>query len=220
LDGRANLWSTNADHELGHNLGLPHAHNTSASGCGGSPDPGEYCDSLDPMGMDSAYLWDGSAYPIAGPTPVNIQVTVGAGYGGVSRIKLGWIPTARQQNFQRVATPTTETVDLAALDRPEAAGALVATVQTTSDENDYYVIELRTKAGRWDKALATDGVAVRHQMINPSYPTKGYVGYLAVTATRPLGLFLAGDSIVLGGVTVNVVSLDAANGRARVTITH
>ncbi len=229
LDGRSNPWAPEVPHELGHNMGLNHAYTTSSAGCGGSPDPGEYCDTLDPMGMDSVYLWDASAYPIAGPTPINIFVRVAAGYGGFNRLQLGWIPSARQQTIQ-FGAGMRNSVDLAALDRPESTGTLAAIVhvQTTADPNDFYVIDFRTASGRWDKALASDGVSARRVKFDTADPSKGYRAYLAVSAARPDGLFHVGDSIPLDGpyeggtavvLTVRVVSIDAANGHAQVMLT-
>src|SRR5262249_43555252 len=102
-------------------------------------------------------------------------------------------------------------------------------IPTNIDPNEYYVIDFRTRSGRWDTALPSDGISVRHVRVDPPFPGKGYMAYLIVTDARPSGLFPAGYSMPGEGLyegSANVVmhvqvgSLDAANRHAQVMLTE
>jgi hypothetical protein len=135
-------------HEMGHCLGLDHAH------CAGVVDPApnwDYCDTWDIMGAPGfAFYNSASKFSWSGP---------GLNAGNLSR--LGWIRDDRIYTARGSRTRG-ETITLAALSRPEAKGYLMARIVTP---DRIFVIEYRQR-DRWDRGLADDAVVV-HELRSP-----------------------------------------------------
>jgi hypothetical protein len=206
VSGWQATWTGGPVHEMGHTLGLLHAHGDQSNDpywCGGGP---EYCDDYDSMGYvyGMAYTFGTADWKDGGN-----GLSVTTAYDGVSRLVLGWVPTARQYNMVSTQSGMTWSFPLTALERPESVGYLVGTLQLSTDPQDRYVIEFRTKAGRWDKGIPRDGVLIHHMI--------GADGYLQ-SVDHPD--FQPGESFSPApGVTITVNWFDAAAGVGWITVT-
>jgi hypothetical protein len=131
-------------------VGPRHSQSNNLYWCGGDP---EYCDDYNSIGCmyGMAYV-DRTDFKNGGNS-----LFVTPAYDGVSRLVLGWVPAVRQYNMVRDGSGTTWSFQMAELERPESPGVLVATIQPSMDSQDTYVIEFRTKSGRWDLGFRAMG---------------------------------------------------------------
>jgi hypothetical protein len=145
-------------HESGHSFGLNHSRTISPT----TTDQPDYGDKYDIM----------SCYDCYGTVPTY----QGAGGPGLNAIQLtlaGWLPAGRALAVNN-ETCTQQTVQMAALNHPEASGPLEARIPaavaikkvstqgvvTVSTTSDYYSVELRSKSG-WDGGIPQDTFLVR-----------------------------------------------------------
>lgn len=193
-------------HEMGHALGLPHAHGdaTSRPYCSGSPGDGEYCDAFDTMG-------DGYTYPF------NTEYgRTAAGFNAIHRTKLAALPSSRVQTLVPESTRRLTTVTVAGLNRPEANAPLEVRVGIVGQPiaTRYLSVELRQNAS-WDRSFPQDGVLVRELRDNGR-------GYLLTSLGGPLRVAGGGYSGTHGGrlISVAVRRIDRAAGTATLDITY
>jgi hypothetical protein len=202
-DGRRALldpgaWNvTFAGHEMLHGYGLPHSF--------GSPDsPTDpdivYGDAWDIMSAMLVYSYEGPVFSVSGPE-LNTHY----------KQRLGWWNANRVVSFTAGARRST-TVTLAAVNKPEANGSLMARVNLPGWFPPYhYTVEFRSKSG-WDAAIPADAVTV-HRIQNDQ------------TTLMRQGQgpdFTAGESFqdIGNGIRVTVNSINAAAGTATVTIDY
>jgi len=136
-----------SQHETGHTFGLVHSRTVSDN-----PTQADYGDSYDVMSCAGCY----------GTSAYSYQGAAGPGLNAVQLANAGWLPAGRVLTFNPSGC-TQQTVQMAALNHPEAAGPLEARIPAavpinktlTSTTSDYYSIELRSKSG-WDSGIPDD----------------------------------------------------------------
>lgn len=144
-------------HETGHSFGIDHSRTLTQQ-----PGNSDYGDSWDVM----------SCFQCKGTTSKwGINIFGGGGHGpGLNAVQLdtaGWIPAEREVRDFDNRSCGQRTVELAALNHPEASKYLEARIPAAvpinkpvgpvSTTGDYYTVELRGKSG-WDAALDQDVV--------------------------------------------------------------
>jgi len=155
----------------------------------------------------------------------------GLGGPGLNAVQLdtaGWLPADRAFTFSH-NTCTQQTVQLAALNHPEASGHLQARIpaavpivkQFTSTTSDYYSVELRSKSG-WDTGIPTDTFLV-HLKGQDSY-SYWVDAAGALTAGRQFvdtehNTYIAVNSITATPATTGVVTLGSCKINTRLTYT-
>jgi len=151
---------------------------------------------------------------------------VRASYSAGNRISLGYVPARRIRDLvpDPAGTRRTETLTLAALDRPEVAAPLViripsgkrligcAAPNTCSVTGTFYTVEFRQVRG-WDRAIPRDGVLVHHVGVSNGTAQSSLM-------TQPEPDLQPGSRYQDAAVTVRVDAVDAANSVATVTITY
>jgi hypothetical protein len=193
---------TTIAHEMLHVYGLGHSwDDTDNQRCGSwCAQPGEYQDGWDIMSNPGWYTFTGFNNGNSGPE-LNAAFKSG----------LAWLPSSRVHTLTPVSgTRKSATVRLAALNRPEADGALMVRINAFADTSRYYTVELRQKSG-WDRGIPGDAVLV-HTLQADGETT------LETTATDRS--FTAGETYSDSKVTVKVDRMDAAHSTATVTITY
>ncbi len=100
-------------------------------------------------------------------SPYGLNSAQGAGPGSnvVQRDTAGWVAANRKTELDNGGSCTQKTVQLAALNHPEANGFLMAKIPasifiqkiSTSTTTDYYAVEFREKSG-WDAGIPGDTV--------------------------------------------------------------
>jgi hypothetical protein len=135
-------------HETGHAFGLNHSRRVSQI-----PDQDDYGDRYDVM----------SCLGCEGTTKNSYQGEGGPGLNAVQLATAGWLRDDRVLRDFTTDACTQRTVQMAALNHPEASGYLQARIPaavpikkiSTSTTSDYYSIELRSKSG-WDEGIPAD----------------------------------------------------------------
>ncbi|MBK9029849.1 MAG: FG-GAP repeat protein [Myxococcales bacterium] len=191
--------STYLAHEVAHALGwATHSHDDTLRTM---PDagPGEYRDSWDIM---SAMLVRSFTTPLgymAGPEMNAPQRTIG-----------NFIPAQRVVRLTPAAAIQTARVSVAAINRPEANGALM--VRIGADDNNYYAIEYRTATG-FDRGFARDTVLVHRYSERTSY---------LITTAGAERLPGSSMTVMVGGraVTIRVNSFAADGATADVSVDY
>jgi hypothetical protein len=153
----------------------------------------------------------------------------GPGLDAGNRIALGLLPAGRVRLLTPASARQTTSLDITALDRPEAgaspegamqairipiaAGALpeCVTGNTCGTTGNYYTVELREPRG-WDRSFDRSAVEI-HKVALTNDSTQTFL------QTQP-SEYLAGSTYQDANITVRVDSLDAARGVARVTVTY
>lgn len=164
----------------------------------------EYGDRWDVMSAGNVPQFTGPR--IAGSNGVQSGPELNAPY----KLRIGYLPSTRVLTLNPDGR-STSTVSLAALNRPEANGALVVKIPVLGDPdpNHYYAIEFRQRWG-WDAGIPQDTVLI-HEVRNG-------ISYLQTIQGGPQ--FLQ-NSVYRGPnfiITVNEVN--AAEGTATVTVTY
>lgn len=172
-----------AAHEMGHCYGLSHAH------CAGKSE--EYCDPWDIMGAGYSYKDPAVRYAPLGP-----------GLDAPHLCELGWMPESRIWTWTPRRVTVGDTIQLAALNRPDIKGYLMARL-VMPDRTITVEFRRRTK---WDRGLPGDAVVV-HEI------RSGGESFL-------LGDYSAGQRWAdLGkGVTVLVNKIDSTASIATISI--
>ena len=141
---------TFAAHEMGHGYGLEHSWSA-------NPDT-EYGDPWDIMSAMSVYRFQA----IYGRDDDLYRRSAGPGLDAPNLDKLGWMPANRVLTWDG----TSETVTIAALNRPLVAGYLMVKVPfDAANPNHYYTIEFRRKTD-WDQAIPQDTVLIHEVRTN------------------------------------------------------
>ncbi|MBI3950446.1 MAG: hypothetical protein HY314_08340 [Acidobacteria bacterium] len=190
-----------AAHEMGHGYGLDHSFDDSGVvyDPGSDGRPGAYGDGWDIM---SAMTFAGSNPTFAGRFGAS-----GPGLNAPNLDKLGWLAANRVVTWDGPS----QTINLAALNHPEASGYLMAKVPfDAANPNHYYTVEFRRQTG-WDKGIPQDTVLI-HEV-------------------RPDGLFyliranggperLPGQTFhdVTNNVAITVLNMDSTSSTATVNI--
>jgi hypothetical protein len=134
-------------HEMGHEFGLDHSFGESPAACAsGDARPGAYCDMFDIMSAMNVHSFTDAQGRRSGPT-----------LNAMSRERLGWLAGSRVRAALSQPGATSETIVLAALNRPDAHGALMATFEAPSRDaaqvpDSTYTVELKEPTG-WDRAF-------------------------------------------------------------------
>lgn len=193
-------------HEIFHTRGLPHAFDTSGRKNASWAYEGQYYDEYDPMGGKSLLTGTG---PLGKRTPHT---------NAFFKTKLGVLPSTRIRTISPGPAATKAVVKVAALERPEANGPLSLIVDLPGEEQ--LAVEFRDNWG-WDAGFPRPTVLVRTLKPTPKpsdtgHPIRGIVPYLPRDAPGPE--LLAGESFSAGNVTIKVLSIDTASGRAHVEV--
>jgi hypothetical protein len=180
-------------HEMLHAFGLDHAHDDSGNTCAG----GNYCDTSDIMGnFNPTWFVNAAGYRI------------GPGLNAMNLDRLGVVPPARIVELAAPTSSQSRTVTLAAIERPEANGALYVKVRTSSTR--YFTIALRHNVN-YDR-LVPLGVQI-HEMD----PASSLVTTLHTFPTKTL---LPGHTGFAGGYFVTVNAFDPVKKTATITLAH
>jgi hypothetical protein len=173
-------------HEMGHCYGLSHAH------CAGKPE--DYCDPWDIMGAGYSYKDSATRFGPVGPGPDAPHL-----------YKLGWMPESRIFTWTPRRVTLGDTIPLAALNRPDVKGYLMARLVTA---DRMITVEFRQRT-RWDRGLPGNAVVIHELRGDPA-------------TARPLllGDYQAGQRWVDfdKGLSVTIKSLDSASATATITI--
>jgi hypothetical protein len=173
---------------------------------------------------------DSACYSPATGTWATVNAPSGPGLDAGNRIALGLLPAGRVRLLRPARAEQTATVQLTALDRPEASATAQGAVQairipiaagavpecvpgnTCSTTGNYYTIELREPRG-WDRAFTRPAVFV-HKVTTTNGSAQ------TILKTQPRSEWLAGTTYRDGDLTVRVDALDAARGVATVSVTY
>ena len=184
-------------HEVGHGLGFSHSFSDNATNA-------EYDDPWDMM----------SAYNVfADPRPGARFGNAGPGFDAAHVDEMGWLPRSRILTFGADGQAR-QSLTLAALNHPEAPGALIARIPfDPADPFHYYTAEFR-KADGFDGGLPASIVMIHEVKLDPSQGV--YHTYLlrqnAAPGRPPV------QSLNANGVTLTVDSIDEGHNQAHVTI--
>jgi hypothetical protein len=194
-------------HEMGHGFGWGHSFDDSGRVMVSQPpwfsQPGEYYD-----------LWD----IMSGLYELSFQSSITNTFFGPElvaplRRQMSFIPSQRIKTLTPGSTPKTATIDIAALERPEANGYLMATIGSST--TNYVSIEFRQRTG-YDRNIDADAVLV-HRVINGApYLLTGGGSSPTIQGTE----LTAGEIRTLNEGKVTVVSIDSSSGVATVKIDY
>lgn len=217
-------------HEMGHVYGL----NDSADDRGTW-----YGDPYDVMSAMNVYCFGGSAAlasadnACASPSGGGVAVSntaAGPGFNAGNRIAAGLLPSGRVRLLTPGSSTQTVSVDVTALDRPEASATAGGAVQairipipsgalsecvpgnTCNTTGNYYTVELREPRA-WDRSFTGTTVFV-HKVGVTNGMTQTYL------KTSPVTQFSAGSTYQDTNVTIRVNSISTARGVANVSITY
>jgi hypothetical protein len=190
---------TQSGHEMGHSLGLSHAH---AQDWNGTYD--EYGDGWDIMGGNQQ-----------GFSSSNF-VKVGPGIDAPHRHQLGWIEPSRLYTYLGGGA---QQIQLTAINHPENSGYRMARVLFGEDAQHDYTVELRTPTD-WDQGLGNPPPSQAVVIHEVRYGTESVLRLKDSTH----GQFEPGDAFTENGVTIHVDSFVNASTpsllQAYVTITR
>jgi len=195
---------TFAGHEMGHNyIGVNHSFDdTQTVYCPGYK-PGEYGDGWDIM---SAMTFGGS-----NPTVTGLFGASGPGLNAPNLDRLGWLVANRVSTWDY----TSETLTLAALNRPLATGYLMAKVPIdAANPNHYYTVEFRRKID-WDEGIPRD-TALIHE-IRADGISVG-LSYLIRANGGPERLQDQTFRDINNNVAITVLGMDAPSSTATINI--
>jgi hypothetical protein len=139
-------------HEMGHGFGLDHSFGESPTPCAsGDGRPGAYCDMFDIMSAMNVHSFQDALNRRSGPS-----------LNALSRARMGWLPNERV--WSSAAPMRAESVTLAALNRADVPGCLMATFSAPSRDPSQatastYVVEFKDAAG-WDQGFINDHVLI------------------------------------------------------------
>jgi hypothetical protein len=126
------------------------------------------------------------------------------------KIRLGYFPSGRTVVIGAGLTPRTQQVTLAAINRPEANGALMVRLPISGDKTGaYYAVEFRQTSG-WDAGIGGDTVLIHKYQFGRTQ--------LQMTSGGPA--FKPGMKFSAGRLTIAIDAIDAKESTARVTITY
>lgn len=267
---------TGSVHENLHAYGLAHPHtDVVMPWCGGSV---EYCDIWDPMGGSQMFTvsedgkgdkclmclstfgeakhepgvnmadFPNDTYTPAAGGPIADPLEINAGH----RLYLNSIPAPRIVTLtpsQSVKGQVTETITLAALEKPEAVGALVikilacapsSTNYICGDPNHFYTVEYRQKTG-WDAAPGLKPGILIHEVFTNGVtyqpgkpPPTDCCWWSTILKTPPaastLGVWPSIKSVPLtdtqsngypeSSVTITVNKINTDESNASITVTY
>ncbi|NEI19782.1 hypothetical protein GUK30_10190 [Rhizobium leguminosarum] len=189
-------------HETGHLFGLAHSYDQSTRKRATWSAPGEYWDKYDIMSAMNVFHFDHPRFQQSGPLLCAPNLD-----------RMGWLPRSRVWT-EDVHGSFSECVDLVPLGHPEIPGYLAAQIGSLW-------IELRVP-DRWDAGLPSRASVLIHTMmgsnakIMASDKTHWTEDWQAGQIFGPPPLEMA----IAGGTRVEIASIDSANMRARVCITH
>jgi hypothetical protein len=182
-------------HEISHGFGLDHSHSDNSS----RPNAGEYGDPYDGM----------SYIGVLGRATTNFG-NGGPGFNAFHLDRMGWLGRSEVRVFGADGVASA-TVTLTALYRSGFGGTrLVRIPYDPADLNRYFTVELRMATG-WDSGFGSPIVLIHES--RPHTPGN-YRGFLQ----RDIMDGPPSQSLSRNGVTIRVLSVDAANGTAQVSI--
>jgi hypothetical protein len=185
-------------HEMSHGLGLQHSHSDQVSTpCGGALT--EYHDGFDVMSWACGTISKWTPFGFGGP-----------GLNAFHLDRMGWLSRGEIMTFGTDGQ-TSRTVTLTALYRSGFGGTRIVRIPyDPNDLNAYFTVELRMPIG-WDSGFQNPVVLIHDSRVFANE----HRSFLQRASTDgPLAQSFSRD-----GVTINVVSVDAANGLAQVSIT-
>jgi hypothetical protein len=210
-------------HEMSHLYGL----NDSADDAGNwYGDPHDVMSAMNVLCFGGNLLFDSAD---AGCNTGGVAAPSGPGLDAGNRIALGLLPSGRVRQLTPGASKQTVSLDVTALDRPEAGASAEGAAQairipiaagplpecvagnTCSTTGNYYTVELREPRG-WDRSFARAAVEI-HKVALTNDSTQTFL------QTGP-SEYLAGSTYQDPNITVKVDSLAPARGVARVTVTY
>ena len=208
------LFPSFLEHEMGHGYGLDHTFGSVQ--CGAIAQSGEYCDPYSTMGVS----WNGEEFqqPVwRAPDGPSANASAGPGLDAFDLEKLGFIPAGREA----VVTPTTGSqtaVTLTSLSAPNPARTLTARITTGSDPNSYVTVEFRRRLN-WDRGIDADGIVIHGISDQPVAGHGSPLSYLVERSSSWAdGVWRAGESTTVQGVTITVQSVDLSSNTATVVI--
>jgi len=187
-------------HELGHTLGMQHSYSDVAGGT-------VYDDPYDLMSCYNCFYAPSTKFTQLPPGLVGWQLD-----------RMGWLPRSRIV-VMGADGRASRTITLAALNRPDAAGALLVRIPyNPANLFEHYTVEFRRKlAGHWDSAIPQDIVLI-HYVKFPA-GVADYRGHLMRYQTG-WGTYAPREGLSAPGFArITVDSIDPASNQARVTIT-
>jgi M6 family metalloprotease-like protein len=197
-------------HESGHSLRVQHSRAMSNNPAA-QTDYGDFYDVMSCLGC-------------AGNSSFSYQGQGGPGLNVVQVDTSGWLPGNRALAFNNTACAQ-QTIQLAALNHPEAAGFLEVRMPAAvpivdgATTGDYYTVELRDKSG-WDSGITQNGVLIHlHGLDAYSYWVDQSGAWGTYSGSAPL--MLPGSEYVdaaTQNVYVAVNSVDPAAHTAIVTL--
>lgn len=182
-------------HEMFHTYGLPHSFNVAQEA---------YKDGYDIMGGIPNYSYNGTF------------ARTGVGLHAYWRSKLGFLPSHRRLVLNRGSSTKTKKVTLAAVDRPESNGVLLAEIRNSNGNK--VLVELREKRG-WDRNIPKTAVLVRRAYSHPNPEDSREVTYLQQANGKGPD-YTTGETFQLATLKVKVLSMNASAGTAEVEITY
>lgn len=216
----ANSLSTQfAAHEIGHGLGLDDSFDDSGTLCGGSSDPGRYCDSWDIMSAQNTYQFDDQNFVVGDGGP---------GMSAPGLLQMGWLPSDNQRRYD-LETGGEQKFKLRALSRPRGADPLMVLLNVGGPGpfDGIYTIEYRQGVG-WDRGFVTDldtpqvvrssgGAVFVHEYRPAGAPTSKLINGKFAGALQPCNTIVVPGS---GGLVyhVTVENFDIPDGSATVSV--
>jgi M6 family metalloprotease-like protein len=215
------LYTAFAAHEISHGFGLDHSYDNSQKICGYTT-PGEYCDPWDIMSALNTYKFPDRNFG-------GNNSTGGPGMSAPSLLRMGWIPTANQRNFQLDGGEQIFTIR--ALSHPQGDQPLVVLLDIGFGPFDaVYTVEYHQGDG-WDLGIVSSvsnplapvvprsqgGAVLVHQYRSAGAPAATLI------ETSDGGAIPRGKTLVLTSPVgpvyhVTVKSIDTANATATVSI--
>ena len=219
------LWTAFAAHEISHAFGLDHSFDdTSPAPCaGGDPRRGAYCDPWDIMSAMNTYQFTDRNWLVGG-----LSSAGGPGMSAPNLLRMGWIPTANQRNFELDGGEQTFT--LRALSHPQVGEPLVVFLDIGFTPGDgVYTVEYRQGDG-WDAGIVNPSplgpqppVVARSQGGAVLVHQYGGAPVATLIETVNSGASEPGNTVVLTSPVgpvyhVTVKSIDTRNATATVSI--
>jgi hypothetical protein len=133
------------------------------------------------------------------------------------KVLMGYVSSSRVLTLTPALKRQTRTVNLAAINRPEANGALMVKIPVNDGiVGHYYGIEFRQRSG-WDAGIPQDTVLIHE--VKPDPNNSNYLtSYLQTT--QGSSQFLANSTFTAGGITITVNAINTAESTATVTVTY